>query len=49
MHCTRSAYMNIHILVQKFSDYSKFIKGYSPRTIQRYKHYLTIMKVERPL
>lgn len=30
--------MNIHILVQKFSEYSKFIKGYSPRTIQRYKH-----------
>lgn len=33
--------MNIHILVQKFSDYSKFIKGYSPRTIQRYKHSIT--------
>ncbi|MBS1516636.1 MAG: tyrosine-type recombinase/integrase [Bacteroidetes bacterium] len=30
--------MNIKILVQRFSEYSKFIKGYSPRTIQRYKH-----------
>lgn len=29
--------MSIQILVHKFSDYSLYIKGYSPRTILRYK------------
>lgn len=33
--------MNIHILSQKFFDYSIYIKGYAPRTIQRYKQIIT--------
>lgn len=33
--------MNIQILSQKFCDYSTYIKGYSPRTIQRYKQVIT--------
>lgn len=30
-------FMSIQILLQKFCDYSKYIKGYSPETITRYK------------
>lgn len=29
--------MNISILSQKFCEYSTYIKGYSPRTLQRYR------------
>lgn len=32
--------MTIKILIQKFCDYSTYIKGLSPRTIQRYKQVL---------
>lgn len=30
--------MDIHILAQKFYDYSKYMRGYSPATIKRYRH-----------
>ena len=45
--------MSIQILLQKFCDYSKYIKGYANPTITRYKqvvnfycHYAKISEIE---
>jgi len=38
----RASPMDIYILAQQFYDYSNFIRGYSPKTIKRYKSVINL-------